>query len=108
MESYDWQKNRAIVDRLYYTERVLETTYFACAVYTATNMLYIKKGYFTPIMKKRLLPCWAYATAFNGVIGFMLLKPLTKDEIAVQMKKRIAMGKWLYSVYHLDPIENKH
>ena len=71
-------------------------------------MLYIKKGYFAPIKRKRLLPCWGYATAFNAVIGFMLLKPLRKEEIAVQMKKRMAMGKWLYSVYHLDPIENKH
>ena len=107
MDNYDWQKNKAIVDRLYYTERVCETTYFACAVFTMTNMLYIKKGYFAPVMRQRLLPCWLYATAFNGVIGFMLLKPLHKEEIQVQLRKRMLMGKWLYSLFHLDPIESE-
>ena len=68
-------------------------------------MLYIKKGYFAPLMRTRLLPCWAYATAFNATIGFMLLKPLRKEEIQVQVRKRMLMGKWLYSLYHLDPIE---
>ena len=94
-----------MVDRLYYTERVCETTYGAALAFTATNMLYIKKGYFAPLMRTRLIYPWLYATAFNATIGFMLLKPLRKDEIQVQVRKRIIMGKWLYSVYHLDPIE---
>ena len=105
MDNYDWQVNRAVVDRLYYTERVCETTYFACSVYTLSNLIFIKKGYFAPIMRTRLLPCWLYATAFNATIGFMLLKPLRKEEIQVQVRKRMLMGKWLYSLYHLDPIE---
>ena len=102
MDNYDWQKNKAIVDRMYYTERVCETTYFACAVYTATNMLYIKKGYFAPLMRTRLLHCWLYATAFNATIGFMLLKPLRQEEMSIQLKKRMLMGKWLYSLSRLD------
>ena len=81
MDNYDWQKNRAIVDRLYYTERVCQSTYFACAVFTATNMLYIKKGYFAPVMRQRLIPCWLYATGFNVVVGGLLIKPLHADEI---------------------------
>ena len=108
MDNYDWQKNRAIVDRLYYTERVCQSTYFACAVFTATNMLYIKKGYFAPVMRQRLIPCWLYATGFNVVVGGLLIKPLHADEIQMQLKKRIVMGKWLYSLSHLDaPEENK-
>ena len=104
MDNYKWQLNKAIVDRLYYTERVVETTYFACTVFTLTNMLYIRKGYFAPVMRQRLLPCWLYATAFNAAVGFMLLKPLRKEEIEVQLRNRWNMGKWLYSVYHLVPV----
>jgi len=70
-----------------------------------TNMLYIKKGYFAPIMRQRLLPCWLYATAFNGVIGGLLIKPLHKEEITMQLRKRMLMGKWLYSMFHLEAIE---
>ena len=81
MDNYDWQINRAVVDRMYYTERTIQSTYFACAVYTATNMLYIKRGYFAPIMRKRLLPCWLYATGLNGAVAFMMLKPLRKEEM---------------------------
>ena len=106
MEDYDWLKNKAIVDRMYYTERLLQSTYFACAVYTATNILYVRKGYFAPIMRKRLLPCWGYTTAFNASVVFILLKPLTKDEMTVQLRKRMALGKWLYSMFHLDTIEH--
>ena len=105
MDNYNWQLNKAIVDRLYYTERVCETTWGFCTLFTATNMLYIKKGYFAPLMRTRLFPCWLYATAFNAVIAFIMLKPLRQEEIQVQMRKRMLMGKWLYSVYHLEPVE---
>ena len=41
METYEWQKNKAVVDRLYYSERILVTsTLFALAA-TATNALFI-------------------------------------------------------------------
>ena len=68
-------------------------------------MLYIKKGYFAPIMRQRLLPCWLAATALNATVVFMLIKPLRKEEIEMQVRKRINLGKWLYSMFHLDPIE---
>ena len=71
-----------------------------------TNALYVKKGYFAPIMRQRLLPVWLYATAFNGVVGFMLCRPLYKDEIQIQLRKRMLMGKWLYSLFHLEEVEN--
>ena len=105
MDTYEWQINNAIVTRLYYTERTWETTYGFCTAFTLTNMLYIRKGYFAPMMRKRLLPCWAAATAFNLGITFILCKPLRMEEIQQQLKKRILMGKWLFSMFHLDPID---
>lgn len=42
MDNYNWQLNKAIVDRLYYTERVCETTWGFCTLFTATNMIYIR------------------------------------------------------------------
>ena len=39
---------------------------------------------------------------FNSVCLFVLLRPLQKEEISMQWKKRMNMGKWLYSLYHLD------
>ena len=73
-----------------------------------TNALYIKKGYFAPVMRQRLLPIWLYVTAFNGAVSFMLLRPLYKDEIQVQLRKRMVMGKWLYSLFHLDEEEGQN
>ena len=83
MDKYEWQVNRAIVDRLYYTERVCETTYGFCAAFTACNLLFIKRGYFAPLMRSRLVPCWLYATGFNAAVAFVMLKPLRKEEIQV-------------------------
>ena len=105
MDTYEWQLNHAIVLRLYYTERTWQTTYGFCTAFTLTNMLYIRKGYFAKTMRSRLLPCWGAATAFNLFITFLLCKPLRKEEIQQQVKKRILMGKWLFSLFHLDPIE---
>ena len=107
MDNYDWQKNKAIVDRLYYTERTCEFTYGVCAFFTATNMLYIKKGYFAPLMRQRLMPCWLYATGINAVVAFVMLQPLRTEEIKMQVNKRIVMGKWLYSLFHLDQPEKQ-
>ena len=105
METYEWQKNKAVVDRLYYSERILEgTTVFALGA-TATSALYVQKNYFADIMRARIPKVWTYWAVANAVCLFVLLRPLTKDEIAVQWRKRMVMGKWLYSLYHLDPIE---
>ena len=93
--------NKAVVDRLYYTERIVTTTYGFAAAYTAVNMLFIKKGYFAGTMQKRLFPIWLYATGFNAVCSFIMLKPLRPEEIKHQLRKRISMGRWLTSIYHL-------
>ena len=102
MDEYDWQKNKAIVDRLYYTERLWETTVFAGLCYTATNMLYAKQNYFAATCRARIAPFWMYCLAFNSAITFILVKPLRRDEIEPQIKKRLVMGKWLQGTYHLD------
>jgi hypothetical protein len=110
METYEWQKNKAVVDRLYYSERILLGSTLAALGYTATNMLFVQKNYFASQMKARLPKVWTYWAIGNVVALFILLRPLTKDEIAVQWRKRQIMGKWLYSLFHLEPIaqDKKH
>jgi len=41
METYEWLKNKAVVDRLYYSERILLGSTIFAVGYTATNMLYV-------------------------------------------------------------------
>ena len=105
METYEWQKNKAVVDRLYYSERILLGTTLAAGGYTATNILFIKNNYFANTMRARIPKVWTYWAISNVVALFILLRPLTRDEIAVQWRKRQIMGKWLYSLFHLEPIE---
>ena len=74
-------------------------------------MMFVQKNYFANTMRARIPRCWTYWAVFNAASVFILLRPLTKEEIAVQWKKRLNMGKWLYSLYHLEPItptETKH
>ena len=105
METYEWQKNKAVVDRLYYSERIfVNSTLFAAAA-TGTSLLYMQKNYFVNTMRARIPKVWTYWAVGNAVTLFILLRPLTKDEIAVQWRKRQVMGKWLYSLFHLEPIE---
>ncbi len=106
METYEWQKNKAVVDRLYYAERILETSTFFAAYFTAVSMMYIRKNYIADMSKRRITKVWTYWGVGNLLAAFILLRPLTKDEIAIQWRKRQIMGKWLYSLYHLDPIED--
>ena len=109
MESYEWQKNKAVVDRLYYSEQIVTYSTLAAASYTGINLLYIQKNYFANEMRARIPRVWTYWALFNVVSLFVLLRPLTKNEIQVQWRKRLSMGKWLYSLFHLEPIEeHKH
>ena len=112
MDTYEWQKNHAIVLRLYYTERIFETTAFAGLCYSATNALYVKKGYMSQsmrgVMQKRILAPWPYILGFNAVMAFIMLKPLHMDEIKPQLQKRVRMGKWLHSTFHLTEDTVKH
>ncbi|MFN9905319.1 MAG: hypothetical protein ACK56F_04225, partial [bacterium] len=59
-------------------------------------------------MRARLVPIWYKMLGFNTAVTFILLKPLTADEIKVQTRKRFIMGKWLYSTFHLDPEQQKY
>ncbi len=81
METYEWQKNKAVVDRLYYSERVLLGTTLFATGYTATNLLFIQKNYFADTMRARIPRVWMYWGAINAVTLFILLRPLTKEEI---------------------------
>ncbi len=47
---------------------------------------------------------WVWWGAANFVSAFILLRPLQREEISVQWRKRKNMGKWLYSLYHLEDV----
>ena len=83
METYEWQKNKAIVDRLYYSERIFENTTLMAFLATGANMLFIKRNYFAEVSRARIPRIWTYWAVFNAVSLFILIKPLKKDEIAV-------------------------
>ena len=103
MDEYEWQLNRAIVDRLYYTERVWETTTVFGGIYTMMNYNFMRRNYFSSMARGRIAPTWAYIIGFNLAVTFIMVKPLDMEtEIKPQMRKRLAMGKWLYSTFHLD------
>ena len=104
MDKYEWKRNHAVVMRLYYSERLAQTSLFFASAYTATNLFFIKQGYFPGLMRSKLLPVWMYAIGLNAVVQFILLKPLRPEEIRVQWKKRLTMGKWLYTTYHLEDV----
>merc|ERR1711934_1095149 len=94
MENYDWQKNKAIVDRMYYTERIFETTSFFAGLFTVTNLFYIRKNYFAAHARSWLLPTFVAWAALNGTVATVLLRPLTREEIRIQWRKRLIMGKF--------------
>lgn len=107
MDNYEWQKNKAVVDRMYYSERVLLGTSLAATFSTAANVVFMRNNYFADKARARILPTWRNWALFNVVVISMLLRPLTKEEIAQQWRKRLIMGKYLYTLYHLDPVEDE-
>mmetsp|Transcript_11197 Transcript_11197/g.18825 ORF Transcript_11197/g.18825 Transcript_11197/m.18825 type:complete len:110 (-) Transcript_11197:77-406(-) len=107
MENYEWVKNKAVVDRMYYTERTLQTSALFLGLYNMMNVSMLRNGFFANTVRARIAPSIGYFVVFNVVIAGILLRPLTKEEIQVQWKKRLTMGKYLYTLYHLDPIEAK-
>ena len=108
MDRYEWQVNEAVVKRLYYTERLWETTFLFAGMYTLANSIFVRQNYFRATMQSRLLPVWGRIIAFNSLITFILVKPLTPDERRIQIRKRLAMRKWLYTLYHLDEENQKY
>jgi len=87
---------------MYYSEKILQLTGFFGGAFTLTNLLYIQKGYFPAMAKANIPWFWSRALVANAVCLFVLLRPLTRDEMAVQWEKRKFMGKFLYSLTHLD------
>jgi hypothetical protein len=105
MDNYDWEKNKCIVDRMYYSERVAMASTLFAGFFTSFNMLYIKKGFFAETARSRLFPTFKWWALCNLIVIPVLLIPLTKEEIIQQWRKRLVMGKYLYTMYHMDPIE---
>ena len=106
METYEWQHNAAITDRMYYTERVAETTTFFATAFTAVNQLYISKGYFAAQARARIIPTWKWWAIITIPTCFILQWPITAEERYLALRKRKTMGKWLYSTFHLERDEN--
>ena len=102
MEEYSWMKNKAVVDRLYYTEMVSRTSIICGSFFIAFNMFYIKKNFFAETCRGRIMPTLKMMIFSNTVVPALLLAPLTYEEIRLQTRKRFIMGKWLYTLYHLE------
>ena len=105
MDNYEWQKNKAIVDRMYQTERVFQTTTAFAFVFTLTNAIHMRNGYFAARAKSYILPTWKWWALITFPTMAVLQFPLTADERRRQLRKRITMGKWLYTLWHLDDPE---
>ena len=54
METYEWRKNKAIVDRLYYTEMILRGSTFSAVFMTCLHYSFIKHNYFVAMSKRRI------------------------------------------------------
>ena len=106
MDNYEWQKNKAIVDRMYYSERVVQTTTFFALLFTGTNALHMRNGYFAARARSYILPTFKWWAIINVCTVAVLQYPLTQEERYVQFRKRLNMGKWLYTLYHLDGPES--
>lgn len=66
-------------------------------------MLYLKKNYCSAIMRTRVMPIWLYSGAFVALNTFVMIKPLKwEEEVVPQLRKRLIMGKFLYTTFHLD------
>ena len=83
MDNYEWQKNYAVVQRMYYSQQILCTTTFFALSFTAVNLFYVKKNYFAAAAKSRILPTWKLFAAINLVTIPLLLRPLTRDEMEI-------------------------
>ena len=105
MDEYAWQKNFAVVNRVYYAEKCMTGTTLAAAGYTALNAALIRNNFFRKTASAALLPVWKKWAITNLVVISVLLRPLTYFEIEQQVRKRIYMEKYLYTLYHLETPE---
>lgn len=76
MDNYEWQKNKAVVDRMYYSERCLLGTTIAASFCTAANLVFIRNNYFAETARRRLWPTWRNWGITNLVVIGVLLQPL--------------------------------
>jgi hypothetical protein len=90
---------------MYYSEKVLLGTSIFAVGSTTFNLVFIRNNYFADVARKRIMPTWRNWAVVNSVVIFTLLRPLTKEEMQKQWSKRVRMGKYLYTLYHFDEIE---
>ena len=105
MDEYAWQKNFAVVNRVYYSEKCITGTTIAATLYTGFNFVLIRNNFFKKAASAALLPVWKKWLFTNVIVCGVLLRPLTWFEIEQQVRKRIIMHKYLYTLYHLETPE---
>ena len=105
MDEYAWQKNFAVVNRVYYAEKCITGTTLAAVGYTYANAILIRSNFFKKAASAALLPVWRKWAITNLVVIGVLLRPLTYFEIEQQVRKRMVMHKYLYTLYHLETQE---
>ena len=105
MDDYAWQKNFAVVNRVYYSEKCLTGTTLVALGYTYMNAMMIRNNFFKKVANAAILPVWRKWAITNVVVISVLLRPLTYFEIEQQVRKRITMHRYLYSLYHLETPE---
>ena len=54
MDRYEWKKNKAIVDRLYYAERCFQLSTGFATTATIIDLMFISSNYFTEKAKRRI------------------------------------------------------
>ena len=92
---------------MYYSERCFEGTTVFALFSTVVNYNFVRNNYFAKVASARIVSTWKYWALTNLVVISMLLRPLTQQEMAQQWRKRKIMGKYLYSLYHLDEPETE-
>ena len=65
----------------------------------------MRNNFFAARAKSYILPTWKWWAIINVCTVAVLQYPLTQDERQRQFRKRITMGKWLYTLWHLDDPE---
>ena len=78
----------------------------AAVTFTGINQMFISKGYFAAACRSRFLPTWKWWALITFPTVAVLQWPITSQERYLQLRKRRAMGKWLYSTFHLELDEN--
>ena len=81
MDEYAWQKNFAVVNRVYYAEKCITGTTLFAVGYTALNAVLVRNNFFRKTAQAAILPIWKKFFITNIVVIGVLLRPLTYFEI---------------------------